>query len=252
MVNLEELDKAIEQKLYPNSTCEYLECCQKGFECENPMCFYRLRVGAKYDEAKIKILIVGQEDVKPADGSVKNYKVCEPATLKDAGYNKHFLRTYYTVAQLLLENNIPIGYRKEDLKDYEKLRHYFAQTNYYKCVFSDTTKRTDKKHTKQMKKNCSQKLIEEIKLIKPDVVILQGKDHATFWESVKPDSEIPEKIVKNGNKSYKQGLYSTNIFGKTTYIVDSYHPTSRRIWDREDVLNGFIEILNVIKNKFID
>ena len=36
---------------------------------------------------------------------------------------------------------------------------------------------------------------------------------------------------------------------KTVYIVDSYHPTSHGIWEKDEILSCFIRILNKSKEK---
>lgn len=252
MIDFNELDNIIGNSLYPNGACPYFNSCKEDFDCLSPLCFYRVRVGNNYYESKVKILIVGQEDVRPKDGSTKIYRVCEPSTLDGAGYNEHYLKTFYTVAQLLLdEKDLPKGFQKSDLdsEKYEKLNECFAQTNYFKCVFSDSTNRSDKMHTKMMERNCSNLLIKEIKMLQPDVVIIQGKNHDEFWDSISYE-QIDSRKINAGNRNYELGIYSTIDFGKTTYIIDSYHPTSHGIWEKVldcflDFINETIELLNM-------
>lgn len=172
-------------EVYPNGVRLHYDKCKN--ECKYLLNFYRCRVGKDYGKQKIKILVVGKEPVfpKPYTGEKITYRVEEPCTMKDAGYNNHYLRTFYTVARLLMTNDEqPKSFYKNDMvaEKYENLRHCFAMTNYYKCVFTDDPGRSDKKTTKAMEKNCFEVLLKEISVLKPDVVILQGKGHATFWK----------------------------------------------------------------------
>lgn len=85
--------------------------------------------------------------------------------MEEAGYNLHYLRIFYTVAQILLDSkDLPKGFSKEYMNQsiFEDLRHSFALTNYYKCVFSDDNKNSGVKHSETMEKivqkNCCLKL----------------------------------------------------------------------------------------------
>lgn len=53
-------------------------------------------------------------------------------------------------------------------------------------------------------------------------------------------------------KKYELDLYKTSSMkdvNKTVYIVDSYHPTSYGIWEKDEILSCFIRILNKAKEK---
>ncbi len=256
MIDHKLFNKRIDEQLYTNEGCcpYYDECCASMSSYKNKLQFYRTRIGKNYDNEPIKILVVGQEDV----GEEKKYECCEPVTMKEAGYNKHYLRTFYTVAQILLNNDeLPTDYDNDIRREkFEGLRHRFALTNYYKCAFSNDNKNSDVKHSKIMEENCSKHLIEEIVMLKPDIVILQGKNHKTFWNKrIKWSEEACIKKIELNKKHYDIGLYKItdikgidiNEIGKTIYIIDSYHPTSRGIWTNDNVLNPFIELLNKAK-----
>lgn len=251
MTNYKKYNNLIDEKIYnaENECPYYKECSDSMLPCENKLKFYRTRIGSNYDNEPIKILVVGQEDV----GRNKEYECCEPCTMADAGYNPHYLKTFYTVSQILLsKDELPKDYSKDIRQEkFEELRHRFAITNYYKCAFSNNDNNSRVAHSSVMEKNCSSHLIEEIKMLKPDIVILQGKSHKTFWKSFDYSTEYCNYVNVNG-KNYELGLYKTSSIkdvNKTVYIVDSYHPTSHGIWEKDEILSCFIRILNKAKEK---
>lgn len=247
MINHLSYNDLLTQKLYNNNNkCPYFDECNNSMSCENKSRFYRTRIGSNYNNEPTRILVVGQEDV----GEGKQYSCCEPCTMEEAGYNPHYLRTFYSVAHILLNDELPKDYSKQNMcyPQFEELRHSFALTNYYKCVFSDNAHNSNISHSKIMERNCSENLIKEIEILKPDILIMQGKNHKTFWNNINYEG-VPNtlKTILINNKNYEIGLYKTTINGKTTYIVDSYHPTSRGIWENEDMLKHFIMLLKTAK-----
>ena len=106
-------DDLITKQIYTDGfKCPHFEECSGSMEPNNKLKFYRTRIGSKYDEEQIKILVVGQEDV----GEGKKYTCCEPCTMEEAGYNPHYLKTFYSVAQILLDDkDLPKGYNKDDM-----------------------------------------------------------------------------------------------------------------------------------------
>ena len=249
MSNNKKYEDWISESLYPDGGCRYYpECCDSATG-ENRLRFYRARIGSRYDDEPIKVLTVGQEDV----GSNNEYTCHEPCTMKEAGYNPHYLRTFYTVAHILLdENEWPKDYTQDVRQPrFDELRHRFAMTNYYKCVFSNSDKRTGVCHSKPMKQHGGEHLISEISLLKPDIVIMQGKDHPYFWESI-PYSGICHSKISIDHKAYDLGLYETSgLINKPVYIIDSYHPTSHGIWVQTAVLTYFKQLLAKAKWKVL-
>ena len=243
MINHSTYNDLLSQKIYnDDNKCPYFDKCSSSMSCKNKLKFYRTRIGSNYDNEPIKILVVGQEDV----GEGKQYSCCEPCTMEDAGYNPHYLRTFYTVAQILLDSkDLPKGFNKEHMSQgkLEDLQHSFALTNYYKCVFSDSNQNSDVHHSKTMEKHCSRHLLQEIEILKPDIVIIQGKNHKNFWEQI-DYCEVPETIkrIPVGNKEYDIGLYKATVNNNAFFVIDSYHPTSR-IWAKDEMLEHFIHVL---------
>lgn len=240
-------DDLITKQMYTDdSKCPHFEECSNSIKPNNKLKFYRTRIGSKYDEEQIKILVVAQEDV----GKGKEYTCCEPCTMEEAGYNPHYLKTFYSVAHILLdEKELPKGYNKDDMSQskYEDLRHSFSLTNYYKCVFSDNANNSEVKHSKVMEKYCCEHFIKEIEMLKPDILIIQGKGHPTFWKQIEYN-EVGEtkRTFSINNKNYELGLYETKINDKKTYIIDSCHPTARgNIWN--ETSEYLVELLRMAK-----
>ena len=238
-------------EIYKDGICPSYHSCKRA--CEHSLNFYRGRIGEKYGRNIPKIFVVGQEPVFPKNYSGKEivFNVEEPCTMSDAEYNDHYLRTFYTVAKLLLsEENIPKSYFIKDMADekYEELRHSFFMTNYYKCVFTDDIKRSNKNPSTEMEKNCAGILIKEINKLKPDIVIIQGKNHKTFWKNISykvVDGPVVDVVRYNeSSKKYEQGLYIAETKSHCFYIIDSYHPTSHGIWTNEKVFATFNNLLN--------
>lgn len=249
MINHSLYNQLLTNNLYTDENeCPHYNECAESMNCENKLKFYRTRIGSNYDNEQIKILVVGQEDV----GKAKEYTCCEPVTMEEAGYNPHYLRTFYSVAHILMDSkDLPKDFSKEAMSKniYENLRHRFALTNYYKCVFSDNSNNSKVEHSKTMEQNCSRQLLAEIEMLKPDILIIQGKNHKTFWSNINYE-EVPntKKVIHINNRNYEIGLYKTTINSKITYIVDSYHPTARGgIWTNKDVLAHFITLLETAK-----
>lgn len=172
------------------------------------------------------------------------------SNLIEFGYNPHYLKTFYTVAQILLDSkDLPKGFRKKHMSKskFEDLRHSFALTNYYKCAFSNDNKNSNVHHSKTMEKYCSRHLLQEIEILKPDIVIIQGKDHTNFWEQINY-CEAPQTktIIPIKNNNYEIGLYQAKINNKTFFVIDSYHPTCW-IWEQDEMVKYFIQLLKNAK-----
>lgn len=90
-------------------------------------------------------------------------------------------------------------------------------------------------------------MIKEIEMLKPDILIIQGKGHPTFWKQI-DYNEVGEtkRTFSINNKNYELGLYETKINDKKTYIIDSCHPTARgNIWNKTS--EYLVELLRMAK-----
>ena len=93
-----------------------------------------------------------------------------------------------------------------------------------------------------------------IQRLKPDIVILQGKNHITFWDKLEwevigtPQSTNIQ--CEKGTRSYNQGLYCAKLNEHKFYLIDSYHPTSHGIWANEKVFCAFNDILQKARSEY--
>ena len=244
------------KKLYPDSICPNLEKCSKGM----PLCGHRFSVallGCDYGKTeKPKILFVGKEGTNDS-GVIQRSKLFEPISLSDPDFRKnnwHYLGTIYTAAAFLTgyTTTDPYQINKEALLPFSELRHDFCLTNYFKCAFK-TEDKQGKYHdiptNSQMKKNCVQILLEEIKALQPDIIVIQGKHcHSSFWKkngllsfaSVQEDY-IPQSGCNISVTKYKR------TDGSFFYVLWSYHPCANgRKWFK--TLPAFNDAISYINN----
>ncbi len=225
--------------------CRYENSCGAGLPPKQLKC-YKARVGECYEKEKLKILFVGREPVCSNECD-REFLIEPPCSLKEAN-NFHWVRTFYTAANLLLESSdLPKDYSKETMCNpkYEELKNRFAFTNYYKCVFSENNKNSGKKVSRAMHENCCRILCEEIKVLKPNLVVFQGK---YTWKGIEY-KEIKEICAEQGEKRYCQGLYECRIGDFSFHALETYHPTSHGIWTNEAVQKNFKILLNEAKDR---
>ena len=183
---------------------------------------YAAKVGSNYDNSPLKILVIGQEQPKNRESVF--------SSPSDTAANPHWERTLLTIAKCLkYDDNNTLNSLEEskDMTKLYKLTTDFAFTNIYKCAFSKDGNWSGSSviHNNNMAKECSKLFLKELDILKPDLIIKQGK-----WNS----DEIEKGINKNDNKKiYKNkdiniSLYKYNYFpDKPLYVIYSYHPTCR-------------------------
>lgn len=250
----DELEKMFNSVYNCEGKCQCFSECSKGMENGAEINCNKLKVGKNYDNSQhIKIMFVGKEDTGKAE-------LTEPAKISNAS-NPHYIGTFHTLAYLLdkisgedfeNENNI----NKEYLKQYDYLYSEFCLTNYFKCAFKESLEshNHDVSINKSMEKNCPKILTEEIRILKPNIIIMQGKfTTAAFW-----GSRIG--TLKNICK-HKKTLYhfkSKNQFdisvdkyeyldtNENLYIIWGYHPCAHgRKWYTS--LPKFREAIDIVK-----
>lgn len=218
-----------------NNTCPYAVQCAHGM-CDDGIRFNCAHLGSRYgkDPEQPKVLMVGKEPVS------EHRYIKEPVSLQSASYNPHYLKTLYTLS--LLFGHPADDYKKCDsLLSKEPLLSLMCLTNYYKCVFAKTktesgTKSTETRHNKKtnaaMKTHCAEILIEEIRALTPDLVVIQGKDadNKTFTKLIDTHFQKGvEVFAENGISLYKHE-HENGPF----YMLWSYHPTARsNIWAKK-------------------
>ena len=231
-------------KIYDNGTCPHLEeCNRKNYEYGHTC--YRAKIGKEYENAEIRIMFVGKE--APNDSK----SVTSPAKVREVrSDNRHYFGLYYT-ALLILSDIVPNNTKQSTLVEHEGLEEQDCLTNYYKCAFKKKDEK-DKIHgiatNSKMKKYCPILLTKEIDLLRPDIVVIQGKfTGKAFWDEKKgklyeivttgqqifPDSDKEEDITL-----YKYQYRDTN---KPMYILWGFHPASSDFYKRGNTNN--LEVL---------
>lgn len=194
---------------------------------------YAAHLGEKYGEGKYKVLFVGKEGLKHHEEVDKTQSI-----LNTKPNNKHYLGTIYTLA--LLNDKKPESMKLNDLKEYENIHKQFCLTNYFKCAFleenDDTQKVRGLPGNTYMKDHCYEILIKEIEILKPDLVIIQGKfTTKPFWDAL--DEEHKAKLLY---KNAKISLYKYTLKNRTFCVLWSYHPASS---DWSGTLQDFIKAI---------
>lgn len=240
------------EKAYSEFYCETEGQCKFWVECKKGLPnqlirAHKAQVGDDYASTYPKILVVGLEPVF-REGIPKVYRVEKVCSLADAGYNPHWIRTYYTIVRLLGDAEQQVAqyaYDKATMQDqkYESFGRKFAFTNYFKCVFSEEAKRSQKPHSPAMSQNCVNLLLREIEILEPDLVILQGKFGNCFWNKIKWES-VEERRTRVKGRTFTQGLYKCYLNDKRSFLcLAAYHPTSRGIWTCKEVHDDFLYLL---------
>lgn len=240
---------------YPNGICKNFEKCSKGMPLYGHRCSIALLGCAYGNNGNPKIMFVGKEGVSDCGGATAS-SLYEPIAIENASPdNWHFICTIYTAALLLSKTDQlseeEISFDKMRL--FSELRHDFCLTNYYKCAFK-TAEQADKHHnvrtSKEMQKHCAKILIDEVQAIRPDIIVMQGKDyHSSFWNrngllsfsnvcwEIKPEKSVNISVTKYVRSS------DQSIF----YVLWSYHPCAHgRRWFH--TLHEFHQAIDYIKS----
>lgn len=210
-----------------------------------------LRIGDRYGEDMIvpKVLFIGKESV------VCHNKVGKTSS-SPSDNNPHYRCTLLTIAYLIealhgddtkiaalnaaVEKHDPDGITIDRLlRDYSDS---FALTNFYKCAFKGSAKRSGIKNTAAQNKNCVGLLLKEIECIRPRIMIKQTTAGSRQFEEAlqsiaekDPGARFCGKPLyeAQGNRisAYKYALRpsagSARVFPDTFYVVYTYHPCAR-------------------------
>ena len=258
MVNekYESLLNEIYEKHYSadNGKCKHFAECSNGQVLCDGLIYNRAKLGKYYGNGQYpKVMVVGKEPI------TENREITQTASLDEAD-NPHYRRTLYTLATVLKEE--PDGDSYSDLKKYEELLDYFCLTNYFKCSFTETEEIDGVKKAKKnsgvftnsiMRKECWNVLIDEIAVLKPEIIIIQGTSYSNdFWKQIKTfygESGLPKGDYKMDYEELTKHKYEN---GEPLYIVWAYHPTARgnRAWNKrlknlQDVLEELRECLGL-------
>lgn len=241
-----ELHKAYSEKCFPNGRCPYFEECSKG-RSYNEECSIisnqNVKIGEEYGKCYPKILFIGKENTSrtPFD------EIGRPADFIEQK-NQHYVRTKFILAALLgsiskeqiSEYN---GYDHPEIKEEKELCKKFALTNHYHCAFKKDNKNHGIKVTDTMWDNCAKITAQEIEVLEPDIIVIQGGWSAKDKHTANKMNGIYAYFFNDKNKweiaedDSIYGLYwaTDKTNGKMCCIIGSYHPAFH-LWHQEEYL----------------
>jgi hypothetical protein len=190
--------KQIREIYGKDNTCPHYNECRKNVKysgCSkiiDKFIFDRARIGELYgtEENVPKIVMVGIEGF-PKEKIVTD--VIPPAFTDDA-INPHYNGVKYILAYLLADflnkdKPQPKITKKGTLWVNDALKRY-TLCNLYKCAFVPENEPDKEKglcHTKAMSSNCINLLIKELKILEPDIVVIQSSDYGVFKETMRAE-----------------------------------------------------------------
>lgn len=197
--------------------CNYEHCSRNMCKTSQNIQFdYATKLGVNYGQDGVyKVLVVGKES------TTVHTKIERPVDDIYNAPNPHYRGTLYTLA-LLLDETSPRSTAVEDLKEYSSLLTRFCLTNYFKCAFRREKGVRNVPVNQSMRDSCYKLLIREMEILKPDIVIIQGKfTSKTFWNVLEQNGS---ECICGANSPVSLYRYSLN--GRTCYVLWGYHPAS--------------------------
>ena len=192
------LDAAYKRYRFDKQQCTYCSECHKvpqdwKLKLQNQ----HAQVGTDYPQSEPKIVFVGLEGLSG---------VTEVEPPSSTAYNPHFKGVRF-VAEYILnsvsDKPVPVNALKGSLKavQSDEYTDRIALVNMYKCAFNNS--RNNAKglyHSEGMKKNCQKILLDEIEILKPDVLVIQIKSGIPdgFIEAFEERFGKSEEIVEHG------------------------------------------------------
>lgn len=227
--------------------CNYEHCSARRKKSKCKIKYdYAAHLGEKYDEGEYKVLCVGKEGYGEHKEVENAIPIFNPDTNKKCA-NPHYLGTIYTLA--LLDGKEPASATFGDLKEFNKIHEYYCLTNYFKCAFLKENDDPKNVHglsvTKYMKDHCYEILLKEIEILKPDLVVIQGKFTTNpFWNALEKEYEA-EILYENAKGNIS--LYKYTLKNQTFCILWSNHPAS---WVWTKTLDDFKKAIDTFKKEF--
>ena len=224
------------QEIYgEDNVCPRYDECRKDIKYKNcnkiidKFVFDRARIGELYGvETNVpKIVMVGIEGFSSEKIITK---VINPAFTDDA-VNPHYRGVKYVLAYLLadfLEKDKPqpritkkgVSWVNDALKRY-------ALCNLYKCAFVPENEPNKEKglcHTNAMSSNCINLLIKEIRILEPDIVVIQSSDCGVFKETMRAELyqcfNCKKVLDIQGSRA---NLYQGKINSKPIVFIQTMH-----------------------------
>lgn len=240
--------------------CACFSECSKKMKNSAKINCCKLKIGSDYGLNIPKIMFVGKEGVNQAATIESPVKVSEVKS-----NNTHYFGTIHTLAYILKRitsdefcNRDIIN--QSSLSQFDDLHTKFCLTNYYKCAFRDKDDGNHNVKTNNvMKKNCPIVLTNEIEILKPNIIIMQGKFSTTKFDGQKgtllsicqPCSDVENENLKSNLKNQKGnisvGKYTYNETKEPVYIIWSYHPCAHgNMWF--NTINKFQNAIDAVLN----
>lgn len=220
---LTELKTVYENFYSDDGKCPYYEMCSKNMAATKYSFDYTTRVGVEYGKYDLpRVLFIGQE------GTEKHNEFFPPADSLENVSKYHYPRTLWTLTKIYTDENINASDLNKE--EYTKYLKTLSLTNYYKCAFFKNIPKNINQdsglyHTTAMKKNCHKLLLDEIAVLKPDLIVVQGRfTNKYFWNELNELFGIGKEIYINKDKKIE--LYEHRKNNKVIFVLYSFHPAA--------------------------
>lgn len=235
VINLQELERYFQKKVLENNTfyCQHACACEDSYLKndlqDSTKRFYKGQVhhlGNYYDLSAqgvpFRIIIAGQEyghEPSFVNFTARHDMLMDSASAGFKARNPHMKGT---ASLLRLLHDLPLGndHEGEFIQVDGNTIHLFdtfVLANYLLCSAVTEGSRQGQA-TPVMKKNCAEHFVAALELLKPTVLIIQGKG---FW-----DYPIKEVFASSGLEKVDNTLYQANFKGQSILIGVFVHPSA--------------------------
>lgn len=244
--------------------CPYAEPCKKNAAYRKSAVvldkfrFDRARVGEQYgkDASIPRIVMVGIEGFPGENGHV----VTDVTVPSADAINPHYNGVKYVLAYLLSDfmgkdkpnpqiTKTGVCWIKDALSRY-------CLCNLYRCAFVPQAEPDMSRglcHTDEMKKNCLELLIREIRILDPEIVVVQATDSKVF-----PEQNLETLLSEFGcdgmqyGKNKRARLYSGRLHDHDIHIAQTLHGAfsgfKSRAYLKEELNPVLDELVARVKN----
>ena len=236
------LNKMYDKFYCDKGKCQHYDTCSKEmctkYSYSSSRC---IKLGKYYDIKAngndIRIVFVGKE------GPNKQEAIGRPAKLSESlvkgRVTTHWLTSYKMICDMLNAEKYK-SVRGPFRNQPDMCLQAFALTNVYRCAFKNKglDQRTDIPNNEQQKNNCISILKEELSILNPTILVLQGIKVIDLFD----DSE-----------QIKNGLFLRKTNSNFCYIIETHHPCWRekgKNWEKTEH-PIFIENVEYLRSKGI-
>lgn len=231
----DELSKMYSEKYFCcNGVCKFYSECSKKQNLEN-ISFRqdRVKLGKNYGNGVPRILFVGIEGLHygstDLDSNLIVNRISNPAG-KEA-VNPHYNGVKYILGYLLAsEHNNTNKVGKNICSEYDKYTDRFALTNFYKCAFPKQKKQVSGlPHKKAMQQYCQQILIDEIKILEPEIIIIQAANWPkNLWDNLRREFNFDDESIYGDWDKDRIALYRSSQSKNSVFLLSTYHGACRK------------------------